>query len=140
LYLRRWEVELNLRHLKTTMKMNFIDSKTPDMVRKQVWVHLLAYNLIRRLMWQAGERHNIPPLRISFKGTIDVVAAYLPKLVAATPENFAFVYTRFLWAIAERRVPYRPDRYEPRRLKRRRNPAYPLMYAARSEYRRRIAL
>ena len=140
LYRRRWAAELYLRDLKTTMKMNFIDSKTPEMVRKQVWVHLLAYNLIRRLMWQAGERHNIPPLRISFKGTIDVVAAYLPKLVAATPERFELVYTRFLWAIAERRVPYRPNRYEPRRLKRRRNPAYPLMHAARSEYRRRIDL
>lgn len=140
LYRIRWNAELHLRDLKTTMKMNFIDSKTPEMVRKQVWVHLLAYNLIRRLMFKTADRHNIPPLRLSFKGTIDVVATYLPKLVAATSENFSFVYTRFLWAIVERRVPDRPNRYEPRRIKRRRNPAYPLMYAARSEYRRRIAV
>lgn len=140
LYRLRWEAEINIRHLKTTMKMDFIDSKTPEMVRKQVWVHVLAYNLIRRLMWRTGVRHNVPPLRLSFKGTIDVVAVYLPKLIAATSESLGLVYTRFLWAIVERRLPDRPNRYEPRRYKRRKNPAYALLFAPRSEYRRRIGL
>ena len=139
LYRQRWDAEVNIRHLKSTMNMEFINSKTPSMVRKQVWVHLLAYNLIRRLMFKVGELHNIKPLRISFKGTIDIVIVYIPKLVVAST-HFDLLYARFLWAIAERRIPYRPNRYEPRRIKRRKNPAFSLLSAPRSHYRQKVGL
>ena len=137
LYFRRWETEVNLRHLKTTMKMNFIDSKTPKMVRNQVQVHLLAYNLIRRLMFDSGNLHQVDHLRLSFKGTIDTLASYLPRLSIAD-EHFTLLYFCFFWSIAQKIVPLRPNRYEPRLIKRRKNPAYSYMTKPRHEYKRSL--
>lgn len=54
LYYQRWDVELDLRHLKTTLGMDVLRCKTPAMVRKEIHVYLLAYNLLRSLMWSAG--------------------------------------------------------------------------------------
>jgi len=61
LYFRRWQVELDFRHLKTTMQMDVLRGKSPSVVRKEVWTHLLAYNLIRSLMWDAGKKHGRYP-------------------------------------------------------------------------------
>lgn len=68
LYYKRWDVELDLRHLKTTLGMDVLRCKTPEMVRKQIYVYLLAYNLLRNLMWSAGTTYNTPPLRLSLQG------------------------------------------------------------------------
>jgi hypothetical protein len=70
LYQLRWQAtEVNLKHLKTTLQMEMIVAKTPEMVRKEIWMHLLAYNLLRTLMWQSAQHAEVPPLRISLQGT-----------------------------------------------------------------------
>jgi len=78
LYRARWQAELDLRALKTTMQMDILRSKTPAMVRKEMWAHLLAYNLIRTVMAQAAQQHDLPPREISFKGTVQTLAAFAP--------------------------------------------------------------
>ena len=70
LYFLRWDVELDFRHIKTTMQMDVLRCKTPEMVRKEIWTHLLAYNLIRTVMWQAARGGSTRARRLSFKGTI----------------------------------------------------------------------
>ena len=70
LYQLRWHAtEVNLRHLKTTLKMEMLAAKTPEMVQKEIWMHLLAYNLLRTLMWQAAQHAQIQPLRLSLQTT-----------------------------------------------------------------------
>jgi len=65
LYGKRWHVELNLKHLKTTLGMDILRGKSPQMIRKEIYVFLLAYNLLRSLMWSSGTTCGIPPLRLS---------------------------------------------------------------------------
>ncbi len=118
LYGLRWQVEIDLRHLKTTMQMEHLRSKTPEMVRKEFYVHLLAYNLLRTVMWDAGIKHHVPPLRISLKGTIQHLCNFTPML-AAMPEYRDFLYAIMLMIVSHERVPDRPFRVEPRLLKKR---------------------
>jgi hypothetical protein len=122
LYFRRWRCELFLRDLKITLRMDVLRCQSPSMVRKEIWMHLIAYNLIRWLMLQAAARH--PPLlpsRISFKGTVDALRQWLPLLRAAAwhPPTFHPIFERFLAILAEDLVPLRPHRSEPRARKRR---------------------
>ena len=70
MYRDRWTAELNLRNLKTALGMDILHGQSPDVVRKEVAMHLLAYNLIRLLMWQAAERHGCTLHRLSFTGTL----------------------------------------------------------------------
>jgi IS4 transposase len=70
LYQLRWQAtEVNFKHLKTTLKMEMIFAKTPEMVQKEIWMHLLAYNLLRTLMWQSAQQSEVSPLRMSLQGT-----------------------------------------------------------------------
>lgn len=70
LYRSRWSQELDLRDIKISLQMDVLRCKTPEPVRKEIWTHLLAYNLIRTIMAQAANRRGIPPREISFKGTL----------------------------------------------------------------------
>ncbi len=79
LYRRRWEAELNFRHIKTTLGMELLRTKTPSMARKEMATCMIAYNLIRALMWEAGTRHDADPLRISLKGTMRAPRDDLPS-------------------------------------------------------------
>jgi Transposase DDE domain len=74
LYRARWNNELDLRSIKSTMQMRELRCKTPELVHKEVWTHILAYNLIRTVMAQAACRHHIEPRTISFKGTLQTLA------------------------------------------------------------------
>ena len=78
IYRARWNNELDLRSIKTTMQMDILRCKTPELVRKEVWTHILAYNLIRTMMAQAATKHNIEPRSISFKGAIQTLEAFQP--------------------------------------------------------------
>jgi hypothetical protein len=129
LYRARWSAELDLRSLKQTLQMDVLRCKTPELVRKEVWAHVLAYNLIRAVMAQAATRHGVEPRSISFKGAAQALEAFQPVL-ALRGEDAAFrraVYEQVLDAIASHRVGDRPDRYEPRRRKRRPKPYDRLM-------------
>jgi hypothetical protein len=121
-YRARWHAELDLRTIKITMQMDVLRCKTPDMVRKEVWMHLLAYNLIRTVMAEAARRHDMKPREVSFKGTLQTVSAFRTLVEAATTAQLPSLYHTMLSAIASHRVGNRPNRYEPRAIKRRPKP------------------
>ncbi|HAC91494.1 MAG TPA: hypothetical protein DCF63_12825 [Planctomycetaceae bacterium] len=70
LYRARWNAELDFRYLKRTMQMEILRCKTPELVRKEIWTHILTYNLIRTILAQAASKHDIEPRTISFKGAV----------------------------------------------------------------------
>ena len=122
LYRERWHNELDLRSIKSTMQMDILRCKTPELVRKEVWTHVLAYNLIRTLMAQAAIRHDIEPRTISFKGAMQTLEAFQPLINFHGHRGSAFrskLYEQVLASIASHRVGDRPDRFEPRFQKRR---------------------
>jgi hypothetical protein len=122
LYRLRWYAELDLRSLKVALGLDVLRCKTPGMVRKEVWARLLAYNLIRTVMAQAAEGSGCRPRELSFKGTLQALAAVAERLPEADAGIADELVTRLLAAVARYRVGDRPDRVEPR--KRRRRPKY----------------
>ena len=130
LYRARWNAELDLRSLKETLQMDVLRCKTPELVRKELWTHILAYNLIRTIAAQAATKHGIEPRTISFKGAVQTLEAFQPVIAMRGANDVSFrkmLYEHLLDAIAMHRVADRPDRYEPRRRKRRPKPYDRLM-------------
>jgi hypothetical protein len=123
LYERRWDGEVDIRSIKSTMKMDILRCKTPEMVRKEIWAHLLAYNLLRTVMAVAANENDVEPRRISFKGAKQALTAFAPKLEAARPEERARLVGAMLVAVGCHRVGDRPGRWEPRARKRRPKPS-----------------
>lgn len=121
LYRRRWEVELRFRHIKTDMRMEVLRCLKPEMVRREIHMHMIAYNLIRAVMLQAALAHGQDPGRISFKGTCDALRQWAPHLAATAtePALCCHMLRTLLKIIAEDLVPLRPNRSEPRAVKRR---------------------
>jgi len=124
LYLQRWDVELFFRDIKTTMGMDILRCKTPDMVCKEILMHLIAYNCIRRLMFEAARKKKVPVRRISFKGSVQALRQWEPHLnQARMNRNDRTRLIRLLTdLIADNIVPDRPGRSEPRAVKRRPKP------------------
>ncbi|MBW4458553.1 MAG: IS4 family transposase [Nostoc indistinguendum CM1-VF10] len=137
LYGQRWDVELDLRHLKTTLGMDILRCKTPSMIRKEIYVFLLAYNLLRSLMWSAGTIYSTPPNRLSLQGTCHHLINFIPKLLAASDQKRLQIYRTLLKVIAHKGVPERPGRSEPR-VRKRRPKIYPLMTKPRHELRKQL--
>ena len=119
----RWHAELDLRSIKDVMQMDVLRCKTPAMVRKEIWMHLLAYNLIRKLMAQAAAAAGVDPRDLSFKGTLQTLVAFAAAGWAC-PERRNELYAAALRAVAAHRVNNRPDRVEPRAVKRRKKQVY----------------
>src|SRR5262245_45769978 len=141
LYRARWHNELDIRSLKSAMQMGELRCKTPELVRKEVWAHLLAYNLIRTVMAQAAARHGVAPRTISFTGAMQTLEAFQPLLDFGAAQDAASrlrLCQDLLDAIATHRVGDRPDRYEPRVKKRRRN-HYGWLTKPRAEMKRKMA-
>jgi hypothetical protein len=135
LYRMRWLAELDLQALKQTLQMDILRCKTPAMVRKEVWAHLLAYNLLRGLMAQAAREAAVIPVELSFKGAVQAVNAFTPPWQAASPGERVEVGARLRAAIAADRVGNRPNRCEPRARKRRPK-GYPRLMHPRGEARK----
>ena len=117
LYRARWNNELDLRSIKVVLQMDRLRCKSPDLVRKEIWAHALAYNLIRTVMAQAAAGADVPPRTISFKATLQVLEAFRPVIAAQVDRgagHLAGLYEHLLRAIAVHRVGDRPDRFEPR--------------------------
>lgn len=114
----RWHAELDLRSIKHVMQMDVLRCKSPAMVRKEIWMHLLAYNLIRTLMAQAAATVGVCPRDLSFKGTLQTLVAFAAAGWSC-PERSNDLYAAVLRAVATHRVNDRPDRVEPRAVKRR---------------------
>jgi hypothetical protein len=129
LYRKRWHAELDLRALKTEMHMEMLRTKTPEMVRKEVAIHLLAYNLIRGLMAEAARSGEVSPRLLSFKGALHTVRSFEAGHLY-DPTRIEADLPRLLELIAQKRVGARPDRSEPRAVKRRPKP-YPRLNMSR---------
>ncbi len=119
IYERRWDVEINLNSIKTTMNMDFLSCKTPEMVRKEIGIHFLAYNFIRIIIGMACAKHNALPWKISFKGTVQLVHSFIPHFLNSSEEKNKMLYTEMLKLIVQNKVGNRPGRVEPRAVKRR---------------------
>ena len=117
LYRRRWQAELHLRSIKVVLQMDHLRCKTPERVRNEFYMHLVGYNLIRGVMAAAAYQSGKSPWEISFKGTLQTLSQFLPLLLAnVTTEAWC---EALLTAVAAHIVGNRPDRFEPRRVKRR---------------------
>jgi len=126
LYRLRWDAEINLRSLKTMMHMDVLRCQSPDMVRKEIWAHLLAYNLIRTVIAQAAAKHGKHPRQISFTRAMRTLEAFRSPLAHTPSPQLAMLYEHMLQAIAYHEIANRPNRLEPRQRKRRPKP-YHLM-------------
>jgi hypothetical protein len=126
-YSRRWDGEIDIRSIKSTMKMDILRCKTPEMVEKEIWVYLLAYNLLRTVMAVAAAENAVEPRMISFKGAKQTMTAFAPKLEEALPQQRVRLVDVLLKAVACHRVGNRPGRWEPRARKRRPKPGARLM-------------
>jgi len=140
LYRARWNAELDLRSLKQTMQMDILRCKTPELVRKEIWTHILAYNLIRTIIAQAANKHYVEPRTISFKGAVQTLEAFQPLIATQGDRDTAQrrnLYQKLLDAVATHRVANRPDRFEPRQRKRRQK-KYDRMMKPRNELKREM--
>ena len=138
LFVQRWDAELDLRPIKTTLGMEMLTTKTPDMVRKELSCHLLAYNLIRSLIWDAGQQHGVDPLRLSFQDALRHLRHFIPELAHAPTRKRYRLYDRLLFTVAREVLPTRTGRNEPRMRKRRPKP-FPLMKKPRHALRKKTA-
>lgn len=135
LFWQRWNVELDLRNVKSTLGMERFACKTPSMVEKEMWVYLLAYNLIRLLMAEAANQAGVLPRQLSFKHTLQIWVAWsVRQFLSEAPESPAGLFR----LIAQIRVGHRPGRFEPRMIKRRPKP-YTFLGTPRRKARQRIS-
>ena len=122
LYLKRWHIELDLRSIKDVLQMDVLRCRSPEMVEKEIWMHLLAYNLIRGGITEAAKAHQKQPRHLSFKGALQTMTAFHESLRTASGEQRDRLWALMLKAIAGHRVGDRPGRVEPRANKRRPKP------------------
>jgi hypothetical protein len=116
-----------LRSIKDVMQMDVLRCLSPEMVKKEIWMHLLAYNLIRGVIAKAAEAHELRPRELSFKGALQTMTAFQDALRRASPSERDRLMTEMLKAIAHHRVGDRFGRVEPRANKRRPKPQKFLM-------------
>jgi putative transposase len=138
LFLKRWNIELDLRSIKIVMQIDVLRCKSPELVDKEIWVHMLAYNIIRTFMVTAAARNSAQPREISFKGTLQALTAFRDAMRLADPQRRAQLWDATFVAIAYDRVGDRPGRVEPR-AKKRRPKQYDLLNCSRQEARNRLS-
>jgi len=136
LYWRRWNCELDLRSIKQSLHLDVLRAKTPVMVAKEIYAHLLAWNLLRGVMTAAAKRNDSLPRQLSVKGAMQAVESFTPAMMAT--DSGDVLYNAFLTTVAAHRVGNRPGRLEPRYKKRR--PSWrDYMTIPRSKSHRRLA-
>lgn len=121
LYVQRWNIELDLRNIKTTLGIETLHCKTPQMNEKRWWISLLAYNLIRLLMVSSAKCADVLPRQLSFKHTVQLWLAWNHRRPSSSDD-----LNIMLMLIAQQRVANRSGRVEPRAVKRRPKP-FPLL-------------
>lgn len=119
LYRRRWEVEQDFRDLKTTLGLDVLRTLTPEMIEREVLMLGIAYNLVCAILQDCARTHGVPLDRLSFKGALATLRHWAPLLFKASARRQRIIYESILLAIAADPVPHRPDRSEPRAVKRR---------------------
>jgi len=138
LYSQRWKVEIDLKFIKNVLKMDILRCKTPEMVQKEIAVHLLTYNLIRTVM-DAAYLADVSPRTLSFKGALQLLEAFKHVIDNTAENQISEVYNELLKAIARHRIGQRPGRTEPRAVKRRPK-SYPRLTKARQKYHKKPIL
>lgn len=136
LYAMRWNVELDLRNIKTTLNMEVLSCLSPQMVQKELWVYLLAYNVIRFLMAQAAHTAGMHPREVSFKHVVQMWTEWISRSLISRSLS---TQADLLRLIAQLQVGNRPGRLEPRARKRRPKP-YQWLKVPRAKARRQIRL
>lgn len=119
LYKERWQAELDIRSIKTTLQMDVLRCLSPDMVEKEIWVHILGYNLIRKVAAQAAREAGVCPRQISFAASQQTVVAAWSRLSEASAAEQLQLGWELLRTLGQERVKDRPGRCEPRAVKRR---------------------
>ncbi len=132
LYGFRWNAELDIRQIKQTLHLDHVRCKTPEMVRRELWVTLLAYNLIRKVIATSAAVHKKQPRHLGFTLACQSILASWMVLATGSCRDVRALYTMLLAHMAAHEVADRPGRIEPRVLKRRRH-RYPLMQRPRAE-------
>jgi len=133
LYKSRWDVELDIRNIKQTLGMDMLSCKTPEMAVKEIWVYLLAYNVIRLLMAQSALLADLLPRTLSFKHCLQLWSSLLQKSVLITDKQLEGLFN----LMSQQIVGNRPGRIEPRAVKRRSKP-FPLLVKPRAESRAQV--
>jgi hypothetical protein len=122
LYHKRWHVELDIRTLKATLQMDQLRCLTPFMVEKEIWAHVLGYNLVRKVAAQAALFAQVSPRDLSFKATLQVVRGGWQKCTETSGDDYVRLAKSLLQSLRRQRVGNRPGRCEPRAVKRRGKP------------------
>lgn len=134
-YLRRWRLEMCLDDLKTTLGLEMLRSRSPKLLQQELYARLIAHNLVRCIMAQAAAEHGVPLERISFKGTLDALRQFTQAMCQArTKKKRDQLWNRLLQTLATDSVPDRPERREPRAVKRVKH-KYPRLNAPRHQFR-----
>ncbi len=136
LYTKRWLIEVDFLFIKTIMQMEFLRCKKPEMIRKEIGIHFLAYNLIRTVIAQAACKAGVSPREISFKGTIQLLDSFGLLFIMVDEQQYLSLYNMMLSKIATHKIGNRPGRSEPR-AKKRRPKSYPFLNESRSLDRKR---
>ncbi len=128
---------VNLRNIKTTLGMDILSCQTPEMVRKEIYVYLLAYNLLRSIMYDAGDTFDSLPIRLSLQSTRQHLNNFSIKWVEQTMRKAKKIYQTMLAHVANSYEKRRVGRVEPR-VRKRRPKAYPLMQEPRAVLRAKM--
>ena len=129
--------ELDLRSIKRVLGMHHLRCKTPEMVRKALWTHLLAYNLIRVRMAQAAAQHGVLPRQLSFTAAKNLIESFGERMKNTSGKKYARLETALLKAISQCKVGDRPGRKEPRAVKKR-TKSYPYLTKPRAQARKNL--
>ena len=135
LYRQRWHGEVDLRSLKSTLQMDVLRCRTPEMVRKEIWMHTLAANLLRSAMCAAAVEHKLTPRQISFRGTQQMLKSFYNLLTTSYGAKLELHCETMISTLSQHIVGDRPNRYEPRKRKRQAKP-YPPLKRSRDEERK----
>lgn len=129
LYYSRWNIEVDLGSIKSTLNMDILSCKTPEMIRKELWADLLGYNIIRTMISESAKLYKVKPRTISFKGCLQTINSACFSVVILC-DNF---FKKILKSISSHTAGNRQGRTEPRAIKRRPKP-YPRLDKPRAEY------
>ena len=122
IYKTRWQIEISLKNIKETMIMDMASCKTPEMVKKEIGIHFLAYNFIRIIMAEACVQYGAIPSQVSFKGTVQLLNKFMPHFINSNKRVNKIMYGELLKNIVKNKIGNRPGRVEPRAVKRRPKP------------------
>ena len=132
LYKQRWKIELDFRSIKTNMGMEMLRCKTPEMVRKEIAIHLLAYNIIRENLAQAASLHEKIPRQLSFRSAVQLIIQASKQIVSLTGNRLTSALRKLLKAIASTAIGKQKRKSQPRAVKRRPK-SFPLLTVPRNE-------